>query len=586
MPASMSRLIRMFFADRTRSMLMVVCLIVSGLGVAFGPIVLSRATDVLVDGLRRDGIQWSPFMLWLVFALGIYGVQFLSKWIAGWLSTRMVSDIAYELRNRIETKIWKLPLNYYDSKSLGDILSRTTNDINNVVLMLNQTGGDLLYYLLMLVGILAMMVTLSWHLALVTVVLIPLSAFLVHCITSISAPQFRRQWDVTGIVNSLVEESFNGQTVIKSFGLESRFEERFEEHNADLYRASFKALGFSNLIQPCSRFLTNLNYVIVALVGAMRVVSGTMSIGDVQAFIQYARQFSQPFTSLAQMTSAIQSGNASLRRVFELLDAEEEHPDSTHAMRERSLSGSVEFRDVSFSYVPDKPLIEHLNLKVEAGQTVAIVGSTGAGKTTLVNLIERFYEVNSGEIVFDDAIEIHDLTRHALRRNISMVLQDTWLRQGTIRDNISYGAPQIADVSHVRFVRACKAAFVDDFVDTLPLGFGTEITNEGTVVSAGEKQLLTIARAFLPQSNILILDEATSSVDTRTEALIQSAIDSLREGRTSFVIAHRLSTIRGADIILVMERGHIVEQGSHEELLARNGTYAALYASQFDHADQ
>jgi len=577
----LKRLLKLFFTDKRRSAGMLALLIVSGIFVALGPRVLGFATDTLVNGLAADGIDWSRFFMWAGIALGVYAVQFVTKWAAGWISTRIVSDIAYGLRAKVERKLWKLPLNYYDTNNRGDIMSRTTNDIDNVVNTLNQTGGDFFYYLLMLIGMIVMMFSLSWQLALVTLVLIPLSAIIVQLISKKAGPQFKRQWDYTGKINANVEESFNGHNIIKAYGREEQFIQIFRDQNEELYKASFKATSVSNLIQPLSRFFTNINYVIVALVGALKIINGQMTIGDVQAFIQYARQFQQPFTQLAQMSSVLQSGIASLDRVFEFLDSEEEQPDHAQLPERYELKGQIDFKDVFFSYVPEKKLIENMNLSVKPGETVAIVGSTGAGKTTLVNLIERFYEINSGKIVLDGNVEIHDLSRAALRRNIGMVLQDTWLHKGTIEENIKYGLPEGVEISDEEFREACEATFVDSFVRTLPEGYDTMLSNELTSVSAGEKQLLTIARAFLTKPNILILDEATSSVDTRTEALIQEAVNKLREGRTSFVIAHRLSTIRGADIILVMEKGHIVEQGCHEELLALGGQYAKLYRAQF-----
>lgn len=580
---SVKRLIGLFLPHKRDCVLMFLMLIISSVFVSVGPRVLGMATDSIVSGLELGGINWQLFITWAGLSAAVYLLQFLSKWIAGRISAKIVSKIAYNLRGAVEKKLWKLPLNYYDTNQRGDIMSRTTNDIDNIVMTLNQTSGDFFYYLLMLIGMIVMMITLSWQLALVTIILIPLSGIIIKKVTALAKPKFAKQWQYMGKINANVEESFNGHNIIKAYKQEGRFSEEFRRQNGELYKSAFQATVISNLIQPLSRLLTNLNYVIVALVGAFNIISGAMSIGDVQAFIQYARQFQQPFTQLAQMFSTLQSGMASLERVYEVLDSDEETPEIPGALDRYKLKGQIEFKDVSFSYVPEKKLIEHMNLSVKPGQTIAIVGGTGAGKTTLVNLIERFYEINSGQIILDGNIEIHKLSRSALRRNIGMVLQDTWLFKGTIEENIKYGLPEEREVSDEEFLDACKATFVDSFVRTLPDGYKTVLNNEQTAVSAGEKQLLTIARAFLLKPNILILDEATSSVDTRTEALIQEAINRLREGRTSFVIAHRLSTIRGADIILVMHNGHIVEQGNHEELLALDGEYAKLYKAQFAH---
>ncbi|HIR03723.1 MAG TPA: ABC transporter ATP-binding protein [Candidatus Scatovicinus merdipullorum] len=580
---SVKRLIGLFLPHKMDCVFMFLMLIISAVFVSVGPRVLGMATDSVVSGLERGGIDWRLFLTWAGLSVGVYLLQFLSKWFAGRISARIVSKIAYNLRGAVEKKLWKLPLNYYDTNQRGDIMSRTTNDIDNIVMTLNQTSGDFFYYLLMLIGMIVMMITLSWQLALVTIILIPLSGVIIKKVTALARPKFAKQWQYMGKINANVEESFNGHNIIKAYKQEERFSEEFRRQNGELYKSAFQATVISNLIQPLSRLLTNLNYVIVALVGAFNIISGAMSIGDVQAFIQYARQFQQPFTQLAQMFSTLQSGMASLERVYEVLDSDEETPEMPGAYDRYELKGQIEFKDVSFSYVPEKKLIEHMNLSVKPGQTIAIVGGTGAGKTTLVNLIERFYEINSGQIILDGNIEIHRLSRAALRRNIGMVLQDTWLYKGTIEENIKYGLPEDREVSDEQFLEACRATFVDSFVRTLPDGYKTVLNNEQTAVSAGEKQLLTIARAFLLKPNILILDEATSSVDTRTEALIQEAINRLREGRTSFVIAHRLSTIRGADIILVMHNGHIVEQGNHEELLALDGEYAKLYKAQFAH---
>ncbi|SEL68924.1 ABC transporter ATP-binding protein [Streptacidiphilus jiangxiensis] len=516
--------------------------------------------------------------------LGWVALIYLFAGLCGIVQARLanvaVQRAANRLRSDVEDKLARLPLSYYDKQPRGEVLSRVTNDIDNIAQTLQQTMSQIITSLLMVVGVLTMMFWISWILALIALVSIPASAVLAAKVGKRAQPQFVAQWKSTGKLNAHIEEMYTGHSLVKVFGRQQEAAEQFDAENEKLYQASFKAQFISGLIQPAMMFIGNLNYVIVAVVGGLRVASGALSIGDVQAFIQYSRQFSQPLTQVAAMANLVQSGVASAERVFELLDADEQSPDPAQPERPETVHGRVEFEHVAFRYDPEKPLIEDLSLLAEPGHTVAIVGPTGAGKTTLVNLLMRFYEPTGGRITLD-GVDVAAMNREELRGNIGMVLQDTWLFGGSIADNIAYGSE---GATREQVVAAAKAAHVDRFVRTLPDGYDTVIDDEGTGVSAGEKQLITIARAFLAEPSILVLDEATSSVDTRTEVLIQRAMAKLRAGRTAFVIAHRLSTIRDADTILVMENGAIVEQGDHASLLEQGGAYARLYQAQFAQA--
>ena len=610
---SLRRLLAQLRPERKLFILVISLTSISVILNAFGPKILGRATNYVfygylgrripvgiskaqaLAGLRARGemrladmLQKSPVipgqgvnfgaiarLLLLAVALFAFGSIFM--WLQGYLMAGITQRTVYCLRRKAEEKLGRMPLSYFDGQSRGDLLSRVTNDIDNIANSLQQGLSQILNSLLTIVSVLAMMIWISPILALVSLIAIPVSMFVTIKIAKRSKSQFIAQWDWTGKLNGHVEEMHTGHALVKVFGRRNRAIEDFSILNERLYESSFKAQFVSGTIQPTTMLISNLMYVAISVLGGYKVATGTMTLGDVQAFIQYSRQFSFPLSQIAGLMNLVQSGVASSERIFELLDAVEEEPDTPNPRSFDRAVGEICFEDVSFRYSSDVPLIENFSLLVKPGETVAIVGPTGAGKTTLVNLIMRFYEITHGRITLD-GIDIRELRRDDLRRQFGMVLQDTWLFTGTMNENIAYGSLNPAPE---KVIAAAETANIDHLLRALPLGYETVLTDENATVSNGERQLITIARAFMADPAILILDEATSSVDTRTEVLVQHAMSVLREGRTSFVIAHRLSTIRDADTILVMDKGRLVEQGSHEELMAKGGFYRQLYASQF-----
>lgn len=623
--ASLRRLIGELRPDRWLILLTLLASLISvGLSVT-APKVLGRATDIIFNGVaskaiasfpskeaaiaalsaagREDfarvlsamditpgqGIDFSALGRVLLICIAIYLGSAVISFVGGWILRIAIQNLGWRLRENVQTKIERLPLSYFDQHSRGDLMSRVSNDVDNISMVLNQTLSQLFQAVLTIIGIFIMMLTLSWRLTILALLVIPFGAALAGVLMKRAQPQFRQQWTSTGEVSETVEEAISGHEVLALYGLEDEFNESFAASNRRLYRSSFVAQFISNLIMPVMNMISNISYVIVAVGGGLMVAGGSMSLGDVQAFIQYSRQFTQPIGQLASMANSLQSGVASAERVFEFLDAEEMGLDEgARSLAEargqeapaeggEHVAGRVVFDHVRFSYTEGTPIIKDLSLTVEPGQMVAIIGPTGAGKTTLVNLLMRFYELDSGAIYLDGA-NIARLDTDVLRSHIGMVLQDTWLFDGTIEQNIAFGAE---DADHDAVVAAARATAVDRLIRQLPRGYETRVSDEGDTISQGERQLLTIARAFASDPDILILDEATSSVDTRTEVLVQRAMESLRQGRTAFVIAHRLSTIRDADLILVMEQGDVVEMGRHEDLLAADGAYARLYNAQF-----
>ena len=539
----------------------------------------SRLAQMLNESgvIPGQGVDFHAIARIIALVTVLYLFSSLFSWIQGYLMAGVTNRTLYRLRRIAEEKIGRLPLSYFDTQSRGDLLSRVTNDIDNIGNSLQQGLAQILNSILTVLSVLAMMLWISPVLALVALIAIPASMFASIFIAKKSQKQFIAQWDWTGKLNGHVEEMHTGHSLVKVFGRREQAIEDFGTLNDALFASSFKAQFISGIIQPVTQLVSNLIYVAIAVLGGYRVATGTMSLGDVQAFIQYSRQFGMPLAQIAGLMNVVQSGVASAERLFELLDAKEEESDPVAFKEIGRAEGKIEFKSVAFRYKQDQPLLENFNLSVTPGQTIAIVGPTGAGKTTLVNLMMRFYDIWEGSILLD-GVDIRDYKRDDLRRQFGMVLQDTWLFSGSMRENIGYGSSTPTDA---KVEEAAQAANIDHFLRSLPAGYDSLLTDDNSTVSNGERQLLTIARAFMADPAILILDEATSSVDTRTEVLVQQAMAKLRSGRTSFVIAHRLSTIRDADVILVMDKGGLVEQGSHDELMASKGFYFDLYASQF-----
>jgi len=547
---------------------------------AAGQTDLANMVSAMHDFQVGTGVDFERLRWVVVAVLAIYVVSAVLTWVQGYVINIIMVRTMWRLREDVEAKVNRLPLSYFDRVQRGELISRVTNDIDNITQTMQQSLSTALTNVLTVVGVLVMMFSISWQLAIVALIALPLMGVIFGVIGPRSQKAFQTQWRKVGRLNARVEESFSGHALVRVFGREQIMAERFAEENDELYEAAFKAQFLSGLIMPGMMFIGNLSYVGIAVLGGLMVASGQLRLGDVQAFIQYSQQFTQPLSELGGMAAVVQSGTASAERVFELLDEDEQDPDADDAPALSDGRGVIEFEHVAFSYTPDKPLIRDLSFRVAPGQTVAIVGPTGAGKTTLVNLLMRFYELDGGRILLDGQ-DIAELTRDDVRARTGMVLQDPWLFAGSIRENIRYGRASATDED---VVAAAVATRVDRFVHSLPDGYDTVLDEDAANVSAGEKQLITIARAFVAEPSVLILDEATSSVDTRTELLLQHAMAALREGRTSFVIAHRLSTIRDADLILVMEHGDIVEQGTHEELISAEGAYFRLYRSQFEQA--
>ena len=610
---SAKRLVGLLRPERGKFIFVVVLVILSVILTVIAPKILGQAMDVIFNGVLGnslpagvpledvieqarnsgndqfadllagtdvvpgEGIDFGRLGMLILTVLGMYTVAAFLMWWQGYILNQLVMRVVFRLRQDIEEKLNRLPLRYFDTRQRGDVMSRVTNDVDNVQAALQQAFSQLVQSFLTVLGITAMMFIVSWQLALIALIALPLSGVIAGVIGVRSQKLFAAQWKNTGSLNGHIEETFSGQEIVRVFGRDKEMLEEFDSRNEKLYSAAFGAQFVSGVIMPAMQFVSYLSYVLIAVVGGIRVASGQLTLGDATAFIQYSREFTQPITQIAGLANMLQSGVASAERTFELLDADEEEAEQVTSRLSDRASGLVEFDNVSFSYSDDVPLIENLSFSAEPRHTVAIVGPTGAGKTTLVNLVMRFYELTGGRILLD-GIDIRELSRADLRSHVGMVLQDAVLFEGTIRENIRYGR---LDATDDEVIEAAQATMVDRFVRQLPDGYDTVLDADGGSVSAGERQLLTIARAFIANPSLLILDEATSSVDTRTELLVQHAMAALRTDRTSFVIAHRLSTIKDADTILVMEEGRIVEQGNHEQLLAAKGAFYNLYMAQF-----
>ena len=594
---SMRKLLRYLGRYKIHILIVMLCAAASTVFMIFGPKILGEATTEMFNGIMSKitgtgtGINFGRIAQILIFLVCIYVVSAGFSYLQGWLMTGVSMKVTYNLRNDIAKKINRMPLSYFDRTSNGEVLSRVTNDVDTLAQSLNQSVTQIITSVATFIGILCMMFSISWELTLIALVTIPVSLIFILLIVKRSQKYFKAQQEYLGHVNGHVEEMYGGHVVMKAFNGEEASVKEFDEYNDTLYKSAWKSQFLSGLMMPVMQFIGNVGFVAVCILGGWMATQGRLTVGNIQAFTQYVRQFTQPITQIANISNILQSTAAAAERVFEFLEEEEETPDApivhvndgdqpdTDSLVH--IDGSVQFAHVKFGYLPDKTIIKDFSASVEPGQKIAIVGPTGAGKTTMVKLLMRFYDVNEGAILID-GYDIRNFSRDELRGLFGMVLQDTWLYNGSIKDNIRYGR---LDATDEEVIAAAKAAQVDHFVRTLPDGYDMELNEEASNVSQGQKQLLTIARAILSDPKILILDEATSSVDTRTEVLIQKAMDNLMKGRTSFIIAHRLSTIRDADLILCMKDGDIVEQGTHEELMEKNGFYAALYNSQFERAE-